>query len=155
MNNCSGTWPTETTVPDIPSPHAGASPQLIDPSATLVSAGTVRMLVEYGKANSLDKARRSLTKVGTLSKKTRRSLSCAGNERDAVGTTETEFYALDGVEIGKHVVGENAHRWPCIHARSVESKVDNTLDIGYCNVGVVAASSRRRYLGTNATRIET
>jgi glycosyltransferase involved in cell wall biosynthesis len=34
------------------------APELIETSATLVSAGTKRMLVEFGKANWLDKARR-------------------------------------------------------------------------------------------------
>lgn len=43
-----------TQLADVPSPRAASGQLLIRTSATLVSAGTERMLVEFGKANWLD-----------------------------------------------------------------------------------------------------
>lgn len=46
-----------TSLADIPSPKARANHLLIRTTRSLVSVGTERMLVEFGKANLLDKAR--------------------------------------------------------------------------------------------------
>src|SRR5262245_39715848 len=61
----------ETKVTDVPSPRPGAGQLLIQTSATLVSAGTERMLVEFGKANWLDKARQQPDKVRMVLEKVR------------------------------------------------------------------------------------
>jgi predicted dehydrogenase/threonine dehydrogenase-like Zn-dependent dehydrogenase len=53
----------DTTVLDIPCPRSQPGHVLIRSSRTLVSAGTERMLVEFGKANLLDKARQQPEKV--------------------------------------------------------------------------------------------
>jgi len=50
-------------VPDLPSPAAARGQLLIRTSCSLVSAGTERMLVEFGKANWIDKARQQPDKV--------------------------------------------------------------------------------------------
>lgn len=47
----------ESIVEDIPVPNARAGHVLIASSALLVSARTERMLLEFGKANLLDKTR--------------------------------------------------------------------------------------------------
>jgi len=52
-----------TEVAQLPSPRAGAGQLLIHTTRTLVSVGTERMLVEFGKANWLDKARQQPDKV--------------------------------------------------------------------------------------------
>lgn len=52
-----------TEVADIPRPSAGAGQVLVRTSATLVSAGTERMLVDFGKAGWIDKARQQPDKV--------------------------------------------------------------------------------------------
>lgn len=46
-----------TYVSDVPSPVASAGQLLIRTSCSLVSAGTERMLVDFGKASLIDKAR--------------------------------------------------------------------------------------------------
>ena len=53
----------ETELQDVPCPNFNRGTLLIRTRATLVSAGTERMLVEFGKANLLDKARQQPDKV--------------------------------------------------------------------------------------------
>ena len=52
-----------TEVAEVPVPAVGRGHVLIESSRTLVSAGTERMLVEFGKANWIDKARQQPDKV--------------------------------------------------------------------------------------------
>lgn len=53
----------ETTLADIPCPSVGRGQVLIQTKASLISAGTERMLVDFGKASMLDKARQQPEKV--------------------------------------------------------------------------------------------
>ena len=53
----------ETTIEDIPIPSLSSGQVLIKASASLISTGTERMLVEFGKASMLDKARQQPEKV--------------------------------------------------------------------------------------------
>jgi len=52
-----------TEVAEVPCPAVKRGQLLIRSSHTLVSAGTERMLVEFGKANWIDKARQQPDKV--------------------------------------------------------------------------------------------
>jgi len=52
-----------TELAEVPAPRVGSGQLLISTTATLVSAGTERMLVEFGKANWIDKARQQPDKV--------------------------------------------------------------------------------------------
>jgi predicted dehydrogenase len=58
-----------TTVTDVPRPSVGAGAVLIASSRTLVSAGTERMLVEFGKAGLIAKARQQPDKVKQVLRK--------------------------------------------------------------------------------------
>jgi threonine dehydrogenase-like Zn-dependent dehydrogenase len=53
----------ETTLTDSPSPILSGGALLISTTASLISAGTERMLVGFGKASYLDKARQQPEKV--------------------------------------------------------------------------------------------
>lgn len=53
----------ETAIAEVPVPRVGRGQLLISTSHTLVSAGTERMLVEFGKAGWIDKARQQPDKV--------------------------------------------------------------------------------------------
>ncbi len=53
----------DTVVEDIPCPRPGRGQVLIATTLTLVSAGTERMLVEFGKGNFFQKARQQPDKV--------------------------------------------------------------------------------------------
>jgi len=60
-----------TAVEDVPAPAAGPGQLLISTTASLVSAGTERMLVDFGRANLLDKARQQPDKVAQVLDKIR------------------------------------------------------------------------------------
>ena len=53
----------DTTITEAPSPAVGHGTLLIYTTTTLVSAGTERMLVDFGKASYLQKARQQPDKV--------------------------------------------------------------------------------------------
>ncbi|HEX8390998.1 MAG TPA: bi-domain-containing oxidoreductase [Longimicrobium sp.] len=61
----------ETRLVDVPVPRAGGNTLVVETRATLVSAGTERMLVEFGRANLLDKARSQPDKVKQVLDKVR------------------------------------------------------------------------------------
>jgi threonine dehydrogenase-like Zn-dependent dehydrogenase len=85
---------------DVPAPLARPKSVLIATRCSLVSAGTERMLLEFGKANWLMKARQQPDKV-----------------RDVLNKMRTEG-VLTTME-------------------AVRSKLDQPLELGYCNVGTV------------------
>jgi NADPH:quinone reductase-like Zn-dependent oxidoreductase len=89
-----------TKVVDIPAPTPQSGKLLIRSSCSLVSAGTERMLVEFGKAKWLDKARQQPDKVLQVLDKIR---------TDGLITT----------------------------LEAVQTKLDQPLPLGYCNVGTV------------------
>lgn len=61
----------ETRLVDVPAPRAGPASLVVESRATVVSAGTERMLVEFGRANLLDKARQQPDKVRQVFDKVR------------------------------------------------------------------------------------
>ena len=53
----------ETNLEDVPAPQVGKGQLLIKTTRSLVSLGTERMLVEFGKASLIQKARQQPDKV--------------------------------------------------------------------------------------------
>ena len=91
-----------TDLADLPSPAVLPGHLLIKTNCSLVSAGTERMLVDFGKANLIDKARQQPDKVQQVFHK--------------VGS--------DGL---------------LATIDSIKSKLDQPLQLGYCNVGEVVS----------------
>ncbi|WP_165323633.1 bi-domain-containing oxidoreductase [Rhizorhabdus phycosphaerae] len=60
-----------TSLTDVPAPRAGRGQLLIRTSRSLISAGTERMLVDFGKAGWIDKARQQPDKVRQVLEKMR------------------------------------------------------------------------------------
>lgn len=90
----------KTRVADVPSPTVLPGSVFVKTTASLVSAGTERMLVEFGRANWLDKARQQPDKV-----------------RMVLDKAQTDGFAAT--------------------FDAVQSKLDQPLALGYCNVGVI------------------
>jgi len=90
-----------TSVVDAPAPNISKGNLLINTSVSLISAGTERMLVGFGKASLIDKALQQPEKVKMVLEKV---------QTDGLLTT------LD----------------------AVQSKLNQPLPLGYCNVGVVS-----------------
>lgn len=92
-----------TTLAEIPAPRCVDGHVLVRTSISLVSAGTERMMVEFGKGSLLQKARSQPDKVKQVLEKAR---------TDGVAAT----------------------------LNAVNSKLDQPLALGYCNVGCVIES---------------
>lgn len=64
----------ETRVKNIPSPRVTPGNLLIETKRTLVSAGTERILLDFGKAGYLEKARQQPDKVRMVLDKIKREI---------------------------------------------------------------------------------
>ncbi len=111
-----------TEVAQLPSPRAGAGQLLIYTTRTLVSVGTERMLVEFGKANWLDKARQQPDKARMVLEKVRTdglaaTLEAVKNKLDQplalgycnVGVVAGLGSGVEGFAVGDRVVSNGKH----------------------------------------------
>lgn len=94
-----------TTVVDVPTPLCGRNQALIKTTMTIVSAGTERMLVDFGKANLVQKARSQPDKVRMVLKKARTDGITA--TYDAVRSKLDQPLALGYCNVG-HVIESRA-----------------------------------------------
>ena len=112
----------QTEVAEVPCPTARRGHLLIRTSRTLVSAGTERMLVEFGKAGWLEKARQQPDKVRMVLDKIRTdglmpTLEAVFNKLDQplplgycnVGTVMQPGGGVTGFEAGDRVVSNGKH----------------------------------------------
>lgn len=111
-----------TQLAEVPSPRATRGHVLIRSSMTLVSAGTERMLVEFGKANWLDKARQQPDKVRMVLDKVRTdglaiTVEAVRSKLDQplalgycnVGTVVEVGAGVAGFAVGDRVVSNGKH----------------------------------------------
>ncbi len=90
-----------TTVAEIPAPRCGQGQVLVQSSISLVSAGTERMLVEFGKGNLIRKARSQPDKVKQVLEKARTDGIAA--TLDAVRSKLDQPLALGYCNVGRIV----------------------------------------------------
>ncbi len=88
-----------TIVADVPAPNASPGQVLIQSSVSLISAGTERMLVDFGKANLIQKARSQPDKVRMALKKARTDGIAA--TYDAVRSKLDQPLALGYCNVGR------------------------------------------------------
>lgn len=88
-----------TRLADIPSPMVGAKQLMIGTTASLISAGTERMLVEFGRANWIEKARQQPDKVRQVLEKVRTDGLAA--TADAVFSKLDQPLALGYCNVGR------------------------------------------------------
>ncbi|MES3032827.1 MAG: bi-domain-containing oxidoreductase [Gemmatimonadota bacterium] len=111
-----------TTVAEVPTPAAGTGQLLVRTAATVISAGTERMLVDFGRANWLDKARSQPDKVRQVLDKVR--TDGVGPTMDSIrakldqpialgycqaGVVEAIGRNVQGYSVGDRVVTNGAH----------------------------------------------
>lgn len=111
-----------TSLAEIPSPKARANHLIIQTARSLVSVGTERMLVEFGKANLLDKARQQPEKVRMVLDKVKTdgvmpTLEAVRNKLDQplpmgycnVGTVLEVGQGVTGFSVGDRVASNGKH----------------------------------------------
>lgn len=111
-----------TEVADVPSPGVKRGQLLIQTAQTLVSAGTERMLVEFGKANWIDKARQQPDKVRMVLDKIKTdglqpTIEAVFNKLDQplplgycnVGRVAEVGAGVAGFEVGDRVISNGKH----------------------------------------------
>jgi predicted dehydrogenase/threonine dehydrogenase-like Zn-dependent dehydrogenase len=111
-----------TELADVPVPRAARGQLLVKTSRTLVSAGTERMLVEFGKASLLDKARQQPDKVRQVLDKVRtdglvttfEAVQCKLDQPLALGYCNVGVVVdvgsgVSGFSVGDRVVSNGKH----------------------------------------------
>jgi predicted dehydrogenase/threonine dehydrogenase-like Zn-dependent dehydrogenase len=111
-----------TELAEIPAPQVGRGQLLLRTSRTLVSAGTERMLVDFGKASMIDKARQQPDKVRMVLDKIRTdglgpTLDAVRNKLDQplpmgychVGTVQEVGAGVSGFAHGDRVASNGKH----------------------------------------------
>ncbi|MFO1285527.1 MAG: zinc-binding dehydrogenase [Rubrivivax sp.] len=111
-----------TEVAEVPCPRAGRGQVLVRTARTLVSAGTERMLVDFGRAGLIDKARQQPDKVRQVFDKIRTdglapTLAAVRNKLDQplpmgycnVGTVVEVGAGVSGFAVGDRVASNGRH----------------------------------------------
>ncbi|MCC6723565.1 MAG: bi-domain-containing oxidoreductase [Saprospiraceae bacterium] len=149
----------ETMLIDVPAPQVRAGHVLIKTQYSLVSLGTERMLVEFGKANFIDKARQQPEKVKQVIEKIKtdglqptleavfRKLGeplplgyCNAGEVIAVGS------GVMGIQVGDRVVSNGRHaEYVCVPKNLVAKIPDNVSydEAAFTVIGAIALQGIR------------
>jgi len=126
-------------VVDVPMPATSSGQLLIATSRTLVSAGTERMLVNFGKANLLEKARQQPDKVKQVLEKVRTdglmpALDAVRSKLDqplALGYCNVGVVLKSGVEgfaVGDRVVSNGNHAEVVRVPKNLCAKIPDSVD---------------------------
>jgi predicted dehydrogenase/threonine dehydrogenase-like Zn-dependent dehydrogenase len=139
-------------VAEMPSPRAGTGQVLIQTCMTLVSAGTERMLVEFGKANLIDKARQQPDKVRQVLDKVRTdglltTLETVRSKLDQpiglgycnVGIITEMGQGVDGFAVGERVVSNGKHAEVVCVPRNLCARIPDQVSDEHAAFTVLAA----------------
>lgn len=129
----------ETVLEDVPVPQCPGGHLLIQSIKTLVSAGTERMLVDFGKGNMLQKARQQPDKVKQVLEKAKtdgvaQTIDAVRNKLDTplplgycnVGTVVES--QSDGFSAGDRVVSNGKHAEFVVVPKNLCAKIPDSVD---------------------------
>lgn len=149
----------ETEIADIPCPRTGAGSLLIQTRRTLVSAGTERMLVDFGKANLLDKARQQPDKVRMVLDKIKTdglmpTIETVRNKLDQslplgycnAGTVLEVGSGVTGYKVGDRVASNGKHAEMVSVPVNLTAKIPDTVsddEAAFTVIGAIALQGLR------------
>lgn len=148
-----------TEIADVPRPGAGRGQLLIRTTRTLVSAGTERMLVDFGKAGFIEKARQQPDKVRMVLDKVRTdglmpTVAAVRNKLDQalpmgycnVGEVVEVGTGVTGFEVGDRVASNGKHAEVVSVPVNLCAKVDGTVsddEAAFTVLGAIALQGIR------------
>lgn len=141
-----------THLTDVPAPLAGAGQLLIRTAASVVSAGTERMLVEFGKAGWIEKARQQPDKVRQVLDKVRTdglapTIEAVRSKLDQplplgycnAGRVIAVGAGVEGFSIGDRVVSNGKHAEIVAVPRNLCARIPDGVDDESAAFAVLAA----------------
>ena len=147
----------ETLVEEVPCPHVSGGAVLIDTKVTLVSAGTERMLIDFGKGNLIQKAQQQPDKVKQALEKVKTdglmpTLDAVKNKLDTplplgycnVGTVIES--GAEGFQEGDRVVSNGKHAEVVSVPKNLCAKIPDTVDdesAAFTVIGAIALQGIR------------
>lgn len=154
----------ETVVADVPVPQAGRGALLIRTTRTLVSPGTERMLVDFGKSNLLQKARQQPDKVKQVLEKIRTdglqiTLEAVQNKLDTplplgycnVGRLLDAGADTSGFTVGDRIVSNGKHaEYVCV-PKNLCARIPDGVDddsAAFTVIGAIALQGVRLIVPT-------
>jgi predicted dehydrogenase/threonine dehydrogenase-like Zn-dependent dehydrogenase len=131
----------ETAIVEAPDPLVAENSILVRTSLSLISAGTERMLVEFGKASLLDKARQQPEKVKMVLEKVQTdgllpTIEAVRSKLDqpislgysSVGVVAKIGTDVDGFEIGDRVVSNGPHSSLVKTTANLSARIPDNVD---------------------------
>lgn len=149
----------KTVLDEVPCPRVRPSHVLIRTTASLVSAGTERMLIDFGKANLLDKARQQPDKVQMVIDKIKTdglmpTLDAVRSKLDQplamgycnVGTIIELGEGVSGLKIGDRVASNGKHAEIALVPRNLCALIPDSLNdeqAAFTVIGAIALQGIR------------
>ena len=159
----------ETSLVEVPCPKVSAGHLLIRTTRTLVSAGTERMLVDFGKANLIDKARQQPDKVRQVLDKMRTdgvmpTLEAVRNKLDQplplgycnVGRVLEAGKGVDGFTPGERVVSNGKHAEVVCVPKNLCARIPDEVsdeEAAFTVIGAIALQGIRLVAPTLGERV--
>ncbi len=142
----------QTEIVDVPAPRIRPGHLLIQTRVSLISAGTERMLVEFGKAGWIEKARQQPDKVRQVADKVRTdgllpTLDAVRSKLDQpiplgycnVGTVLEVGAGVEGFAVGDRVLSNGHHAELVCVSRNLCANIPDSVPDESAPFGVVAA----------------
>jgi len=131
----------KTTIVDAPDPQVGKDSILVSSSISLISAGTERMLVDFGKASLLNKARQQPEKVKMVLEKVQAdgllpTIEAVRSKLDqpislgysSVGVVAELGRAVVGFKVGDRVVSNGPHSSLVKTTANLSARIPDNVD---------------------------
>jgi predicted dehydrogenase/threonine dehydrogenase-like Zn-dependent dehydrogenase len=157
-----------TTLADVPCPQIKSGWLLINSTISLVSAGTERMLMEFGKASYISKARQQPDKVKQVLEKVSTdgllaTYDAVSSKLDQpiplgycnVGVIEKIGKGIDGFSVGDRVVSNGPHAEIVRVPKNLCAKIPDTVDDESASFTVIGAIALQGIRLLNPTLGET